>query len=803
MKRARVAAPGRAGRVAGLFGVLLAVSLLLMASAPAAAAEPAAGLTLSLAHRWNKVAIPGTWAPYAVTVRNDGPRLFSGNVLLVPNPIQGGQIPFVGSFPEYRAALRVPAGAQRSVFVYVAEPPNEYHAALQDEGGRVLARADPAPVSRASAALAVLSDQPLAAQHIAAPLKTLTQLDVAISQFSSVQSFPSSAVFLSGLDGVILDQFNSATLSQPQLQALKDFVGLGGTLILGGGSSGRRSLLPLPTELLPLKPAETADASLTPLADLGGIGSAGSVQVLTGELASWGRVALTSTEGLALAVEGPYGGGRVVALTFDPLARPLDTQPELAALSWSQAITRALSGVSSGSPFSSSGAGPQPGTLGGSGPGTWLGFPGYLDQIIAEMPASASPPFGPLAALFVAYTLLVSVVAYVVLKMVGRRGLFWVAVPALALVFTAGTYAAGIAGRGSDYQLMQVQVQRLGPGGVVETYGFEGVASPRRGDIKLAVGPGTLISTAILQLGPPSASGPDALVSLGARQEVLLSSVPIWDVRPLQTLTVDRPFPPGLETAMPIDTQLRIEQGRVKGQVVNHTPSTVRHLQVVSPSGTAAALAASLAPGAMVAVDAPMTQGAGPPAGKGPFGNGVSVGPGGLATETGSQALVALAVSLAASRPGDLVLVGSTEPVEAFSIEGERPARSTRAILVEPVRLRSADSLATLSPSARLVSTYTTSGRNQLDMYELELPGPLTGHVGLSSVFTGGPQSLASSADVYDWDAGLWRPLPQPAVGRAPSPIPLTAGETAHGVVRLRVQESTPGLTGFSATDLP
>jgi hypothetical protein len=202
--------------------------------------------------------------------------------------------------------------------------------------------------------------------------------------------------------------------------------------------------------------------------------------------------------------------------------------------------------------------------------------------------------------------------------MVGRRGLFWVAVTALALVFTAGTYAAGHAGRGSDYQLMLVHVQRLGPGGVVETYGFEGVASPRRGDIKLAVGPGTLISTAILQLGAPSASGPDALVSLGARQEVLLSRVPIWDVRPLQTLTVGRPFPSGPETAMPIDTQLRIEQGRIRGQVVNHTPSTVRHLQVVSPSGTAAALAGSLAPAACAADDAPMPLANGPPPPPGP-----------------------------------------------------------------------------------------------------------------------------------------------------------------------------------------
>jgi hypothetical protein len=659
-------------------------------------------------------------------------------------------------------------------------------------------------VPHASAALAILSDQPLAGQHIAAPLKTLSQLDVAISQFSSVQSFPSSAVFLSGLDGVILDQFNSATLSQPQLQALKDFVGLGGTLILGGGSSGRRTLLPLPSELLPLKPAAAAEASLAPLADLGGIAATGSVQVLTGEVASWGRVALTSTDGIPLAVEGQYGSGRIVALAFDPLAHPLDTQPELAALSWSQAIARALSGVPSGSQFPTSGVGPQAATLGGSGPGSWVSFPGYLDQIIAEMPGATSPPLGPLAALFLAYTLLVSLVTYVVLKILGHRGLFWVAVPALAVVFTVGTYTAGIAGRGSDYQLMQVQVQRLGPGGVVEAYGFEGVASPRRGDIKLAVGPGTLVSTAILQLGPSGSSGPDALVSLGSRQEVLLSGVPIWDVRPLQTLTVARAFPPGPDTAMPIEVQLRLEQGRIKGQVVNHTSSTVRHLQVVSPSGTAATLAASLGPGATVAVDAQLTQAPGMPAGKGPLGNGVAVGPGALPTESGSQALVALAVSQAASRPGDLALVGSSEPVEALSIQGEHAARSTRAIVVEPVRLGSADSLATLPPSARLVSSYTAGGHHQLDVYELELPGPLAGHVGLSSLFTGGPQSLASQADVYDWDAGLWRPLiVQSGPGRASSAMPLTAGETSHGVVRVRVQESSPGLTVFSATDLP
>ena len=130
--------------------------------------------------------------------------------------------------------------------------------------------------------------------------------------------------------------------------------------------------------------------------------------------------------------------------------------------------------------------------------------------------------------------------------------------------------------------------------------------------------------------------------------------------------------------------------------------------------------------------------------------------------------------------------------------------RSTRAILVEPVRLLSTDSLASLSPSARLVSTYTANGRNQLDVYELELPGPLAGHVGLSSLFIGGPQSLASQADVYDWDAGLWRPLTLQSVpGRSSSAMPLTAGEVARGVIRVRVQESSPGLTVFSATDLP
>jgi hypothetical protein len=612
-------------------------------------------------------------------------------------------------------------------------------------------------------------------------------------------------VYLSGLNGVIVDQFDSGALSQPQIQALKDFVGLGGTLILAGGASWRRQLLPLPAELLPLRPTATGTTSLGALADLGGLASTVGVQVADGDVASWASVAVAAPDGHPLIVEGPYGAGRVLALTFDPLGQPLDTQLTLAGLAWSQAISRGLSGAQGPSPyFSKIGFGTAiPGgpvsTLGGAGPGSWSAFPGNMQQIFSDSAAGLSPPFGMLAVLLVVYGLLVTVLSYLVLKAAAPRGLLWVVVPGVAIAFTGGSYGLGFVSRGSDFQVTHAQVQWLGPGGVVETDSFDGVVPPRRGDLRLTAAPNTVVSTATMAYGPTADQA--AEITIGRRTEVLLANVPVWDLRPVQTLTVTHPFASGPGSSAPIEAHLRLDRGRIRGEVVNHTPRTVRDLQLLTGSGSGAPLVSTLGPGATVTVDASLSPGvwAGT-SGKGVISAGLSAGP---ATHDSRRALAELAATRGVGRPGELVLVASTDAIDTLRIEGGSMATSERAALVEPVRLQSADSLAAIAPVARLVSSYVSGGSDLVDAYELDLPPGVSGRVGLTLAAVG-PSPAAAPVEVYDWDLHTWRPLPvQYSPGQAPAQAALTRGETATGVVRVRVHENAPGQSLLSATGLP
>src|SRR5207244_1111298 len=117
-------------------------------------------------------------------------------------------------------------------------------------------------------------------------------------------------------------------------------------------------------------------------------------------------------------------------------------------------------------------------------------------------------------------------------------------------------------------------------------------------------------------------------ITVGTQPEVLLPNVPVWDLRPVQTLTVTHPF---ASASAPIEARLRLDHGRVKGEVVNHTPWTLRHLQLFGGSGSDAELAATVRPGATVTVDAAVSLSSSGVA----LGKGLLTAPGGMVTQVG------------------------------------------------------------------------------------------------------------------------------------------------------------------------
>jgi hypothetical protein len=776
--------------------------LLGLASRPALASDPSIKVTVTL--RWQLGSTQGMWTPYVVTVTDTGSSAFTGDVFLVPGDTRTVA---PNSYPVYRSPVSVNRGGSRLVLFNVIDAPSGYVAAVRDSSGREVGTAVPSSSTGADSALGILSDLPQAEQKIAAPLHTLTRVNASLIRFPSAQDFPTSAVYLSGMSGLVIDQFDGAALSQAQVQALKDYVGLGGALIEAGGPSWRRTLLSLPAELVPMRPTSTSTASLAALAALVGRTTDATAQIASGQVGG-GRVMLLADDGQPLVIEGTYGAGRVVELAFDPFTEPFDAQTELAGMAWAQAISRALSGVEGGNRPVAPGAFGSPSATGGSGltaaPGEWA--PGYgngndqLSGILDDIPTASAPPVGLLGGLLVAYVLLAGVLNYLFLKAAGRRHLMWISVPLIALVFAVSAYGVGFGTRGSNFLVTEVQVQRLAPEGAVESYSFDGVYPPRKGDVTLTLPANTLASTAVA-LGALGGSTGQALISAGTRPQVVMANVAVWTMRPVQTLTVTHPWTYEPRTSLPLDAQLHVQKGHVVGTVANLTQRAIADIELVGASGAESVVAAVLPAGSTASVDVDLSPGPGSVSS-----SAVSrVIPG--VSEGARAAMVRLAASQAVNGvPGSLAVVGFTQPGESFSVDGARPGRSVVAAVVEPISIQAADALAAIAPHPRLVSNYTLpDGTTQADVYDFDLPTGLTVPTGLSYQMQDTSEPSVRSLEVYDWSQHTWRLMPKQAIGtRGQAPSPLTAGELAQSVVRVRVVEAVPtNAANLAVGDLP
>src|SRR5262249_31155582 len=212
----------------------------------------------------------------------------------------------------------------------------------------------------------------------------------------------------------VIDQFDTATLSEAQVQALRDYVGFGGTLVVAGGSGWRRSVAPLPADMQPILPQSTTPQSLTPLAALSGTAAdPREVPAATGSLPAGARSLLEGVDGVPLIAELPYGAGRVVELAYDPSGDGTDPTP-YAVLGWTQALGRGIEQVPGSAPMAASLLGPDPG-------------------FTALLPAADDAPLPPLwlmAIVVLAYVGIAGPLGYLVVsRRLGRPTLFWATVP--------------------------------------------------------------------------------------------------------------------------------------------------------------------------------------------------------------------------------------------------------------------------------------------------------------------------------------------------------------------------------------
>ncbi len=547
--------------------VLIALLLLVPISAVSALPAQAGSVTMEVAASFAGHFKYGEWLPLRISLANDGPDLYAE--VRAESTAAGAQT-------TYAAAVELPAGARKSLNLYVR--PTSFAKAMRvrlvqvaapgskgEEEGRELASQTVGLtveqnvnylvgiIAARPQAFTILGGLTLNDQTEGQFIKGPTQYERPVKPIPiSLADLPERAEGLRALDALVISGVDTSALSPEQGQALHGWVEQGGRLILGGGAAAARALAGLPDSLVQtIRPG----GEIVDLASLSALGGFAGEEVRTPGPYSvaWpsGGQALIEQDGRALLAEARLGEGRVSYAALDLAASPFDAWAGAAAF-WLKLLTPG-SAYPSGAPPDAS---PQ------AMRANSMMYP------LQNLPALALPSIGWLAGLLAAYVLLVGPLNYLALRRMRRHGWGWVTIPALTLLFSAGAFLFAYRVRGGDVIINKISVIifESGTRHTAETY--VGIFSPSRRAYTLTF-PGQSLIAPLSNEGSPwgpggATTGVGTTIAEGEPAQVRGVQVEQWAMRGFQ---VEAPTPEGWA----IESDLTVEGDRIHGTIANRT----------------------------------------------------------------------------------------------------------------------------------------------------------------------------------------------------------------------------------------
>jgi hypothetical protein len=506
----------------------------------------------------------GAWSAIEVDMANDGPAI-AGELRV------GGA---EASSSSYAAVVDLPTGSRKRYVLY-AQPSifgRGIGVTLVADGATLATASVPVTVHDAyQSVIGVVAEEP--GPIVAALNAALADPRVAPLAVVSLTpaDLPARVEAWSAIDRLVWQDVDATKLTPDQLDALRTWLGLGGRLVIVGGSTGATTLGSLPDDVLPFRPTGTVDASPEEVTALlgGAVNVERSVPALAGTLLA-GTVMGRSGDAI-IAAERSIGQGRTTIIGVDPTTDGIAGTPAAQAL-WRRAMPLATSAVI------------NPLVLPDDS-----GIVGALNNL----PAVGLPPLEQLAALLVAYIALVGPVNYLVLRRLDRREWAWITMPLLIVIFSVGAFGLGRALKGSDTIVNTIAIVRGAVGaesGLGQVY--IGVYSPSRRTFDVSVGGGALLSNPI-SVQQQGVGGAPLDILLGDPAQVRGYTVAFGALRGFRA-----------ETALPvprIESELTLSEGRLQGSVTNSSEAPFEDVAVIY--GGSLAKLGELTPGASARID--------------------------------------------------------------------------------------------------------------------------------------------------------------------------------------------------------
>lgn len=384
---------------------------------------------------------------------------------------------------------------------------------------------------------------------------------------------PTESVLLDMLDTLVINDAATKEWSGGVVQAIKEWVARGGTLVLSGGAGYAKSAEAF-ADITPVEAGgTTALATADSLARAGGepLSLAAPLTVSVGKLKDGTESDIREGE-LPLVASRSHGFGNVIYAAFDPSLEPMSSWPGSAPL-WSKLLQRNLS------------------NLQGMGGAVMLGntynnnMMWNLKQLIDLFPSIKPPSFGLLIGMFALYVLIVAPILYIVLAKLDRREWGWWMIPSVALLTGVLVFVIG-AGDKRNTAVHTIEIVELSSDGQAVVSGSTAIFSPNGGTVTADFGsklPVRLYSDDNMSSGGTVVmNGEYQVRDDGSGLQAIWRNVPYWSTR---KLWMDRRVADPAETGG-IAVAYEQENGSVKLVVTNDTTADLTNVSLLM-NGTA------------------------------------------------------------------------------------------------------------------------------------------------------------------------------------------------------------------------
>jgi hypothetical protein len=459
------------------FFILLLVALIGVVPAVDASAEDK--VTMDVRAGFDGYYKLGSWIPISVVIANEGAEI-------------EGKLRYSSPDVVYTQRVVLPTHSRKQYTLYPLVPYNERELKVElVQGEKTLAegKVRVQPLDRQDFLYGVVSDDIAALSYLAGlPPRVQRRVHVAHLGLSDLSAQPNA---LLGIDMLVIESLDTSALTAAQRESLREWVAMGGHLVVCGGpnaaltASGLGDLLPAEIE----GTETTKDVSA--LSQFAGAPLVANVPAVVARVSSVapGAQVLAGAPGRPLLIRRTLGAGYADWIALDPDLEPMRSWVGAPSF-WSK--------LTFGTPLTER-------------------TPDSGDSIRLQGAASNIPSldvpsvFLVIGFLFL-YVMVVGPLNLLVLKLLDRRAWAWVTVPVLILLFSCAAYAVGHFSRGRKVIVSQVAIVRaqLGSGtAIVE--GFAGLYSPSRQTYDVRLPEGVLVQPPRSSYYPMGAVGSDKL----------------------------------------------------------------------------------------------------------------------------------------------------------------------------------------------------------------------------------------------------------------------------------------------------